>query len=51
MITIDRIKDILSEIMYTCQKKMKYQILEYIVKGVIFERKNIRESFIQELLI
>jgi hypothetical protein len=29
---------------------MKYQILEKIVKGVIFENKKIRESFIQELL-
>ena len=29
---------------------MKYDILERIIKGVIFEKKQLRESFMQEIL-
>jgi len=36
--------------MSSCAKKMKYEILEYIMKGVIFEKKKLRESFMQEIL-
>lgn len=36
VLTIERIKDIVGEIMSSCQKKMKYEILETIMKGVIF---------------
>lgn len=39
VLTIERIKDIVGEIMNSCQKKMKYQILEKIMKGVIFKKK------------
>ena len=45
-LTIERIKDIVGEIMSTCEKKMKYEILEYIMKGVVFEKKKLRESFL-----
>lgn len=48
--TIEIIKDIVGEIMNSCSKKMKYDILENIIKGVIFERKMLRESFMQEIL-
>lgn len=47
---IEKIKDIVGEIMGSCQKQLKYEILEYIMIGVIFERKMLRESFMQELL-
>lgn len=50
VLTIERIKDIVGEIMSSCQKKMKYNILENIIKGVIFENKKLRESFMQEIL-
>ena len=29
---------------------MKYEMLEYIMKGVIFEKKRLRYSFMQEIL-
>jgi len=47
---IEKIKDIVGEIMGSCQKQLKYEILEYIMKGVIFEKKMLRESFMQEVL-
>ena len=50
VLTIERIKDIVGEIMSSCQKKMKYEILEAIMKGVIFQKKKLRESFMQEIL-
>lgn len=31
VLTIERIKDIVGEIMCTCEKKMKYDILEQIM--------------------
>jgi len=49
-LTIERVKDIVGEIMCSCQKKMRYFILENIMKGVIFENKKLRESFMQEIL-
>lgn len=50
VLSIERIKDIVGEIMGTCEKKMKYDIIEYIMKGVVYERKKLRESFLQEIL-
>jgi hypothetical protein len=36
-LTIERIKDIVGEIMASCTGKLKYEILEIIMSGVIFE--------------
>ena len=44
ILTIERVKDIVGEIM-SATKSFKYDILENIMKGVIFEGKVIRESF------
>ena len=41
-LTIERIKDIVGEILCHCPDKMVYTILEYIMKGVIFEKKKLR---------
>ena len=49
-LTIERIKDIVGEIMSSCAGKMRFEILEVIMKGVIFENKKLRESFMQEIL-
>ena len=46
ILTIERIKDIVGEIMNTCERKMKYEIIEYIMRGVVFEKKILRESFL-----
>jgi hypothetical protein len=51
ILTIERIKDIVGEIMSSCQKKMQYPILQNIIKGVIYEQKKLRESFMQEILL
>ena len=51
MLYIERIKDIVGEIMASCAGKMKYEILEIIMKGLVFEKKKLRESFMQEILI
>ena len=50
VLTIERIKDIVGEIMSTCTKKMNYEIIEYIMRGVVYEKKKVRESFLQEIL-
>jgi len=47
---IEKIKDIVGGIMADCSKNMKYEILQYIMKGVIFKKKKLRESFMQEIL-
>ena len=49
ILTIERVKDIVGEIM-SATKSFKFDILENIMKGVIFEGKVIRESFMQEIL-
>lgn len=49
-LSIERIKDIIGLIMSSCKKKMEYAIMEYIMKGVIFDKKSLRESFMQEVL-
>lgn len=50
VLTIERIKDIVGVIMGSCQKKMKYNIIETMMKGVIFENMCLRDSFMQEIL-
>lgn len=48
-LTIERIKDVVGEIMGSC-KNLKYEVLNKIMRGVIFEQKKLRESFMQEIL-
>jgi hypothetical protein len=50
VLAIERIKDIVGEIMNTCSKTMRYEILQKIMRGVIFDQKRLRESFMQEIL-
>lgn len=38
-LTIERIKDILGEIMSSCEGKMRYEILQRIMVGIVFEKK------------
>ena len=45
VLTIERIKDIIGEIMNTCTKTMRYEILKKIMGGVIFDQKRLRDSF------
>ena len=49
VLNIERIKDIVGEIMNSCQD-LKYEILENIMKGVVFQEMKLRESFMQEIL-
>ncbi len=41
-LAIERIKDIIAEIMSSCQKKIKYEILESLIRGVVFYNKKLR---------
>ena len=50
VLTIERIKGIVGGIMGSCQKKMRYELCEVIVKGVVFEKRPLRQSVMQEVL-
>jgi len=43
------IKKFLGEYLSKC-KDNKYQILEYFMKGMVYEKKKLRESYLQEIL-
>lgn len=47
---IEKIKDIVGLILAYCTKNMKYEVLEIIMRGVIFKKQKLRESFMQEIL-
>ena len=49
-LNIERIKDIVAEIMSACQT-MEFDLLENIMKQVVFQKLKIRESFMQEMLL
>ena len=36
--------------MTSCEGQMQYEILQTIMVGVVFEKKQLRESFMQEIL-
>ena len=36
--------------MSSCRKKLNYEIIEYIMRGVVYDKKKLRESFLQEIL-
>ena len=47
--TRECIKRFLGDYLSKC-KDFKYDILEAFMKGVVFEKKKLRESFLQEIL-
>ena len=50
MLTIERIKEIVAELIMTCPRAMEYEIMQYLMQGVIFKAKTLRTSFMQEIL-
>ena len=50
ILTIERIKDIVGEIMNTSKDTQEFDIIQYIIVGKVFEKKVLRESFLQEIL-
>jgi len=48
--TIERIKDIVGEMMHSCRGELEYHIIQYMIKGTIFEKKLLRDSFMQEII-
>lgn len=50
MLTIERIKEIVSELISTCPRHMQYDIMNHLMTGVIFKRNKLRTSFMQEIL-
>jgi hypothetical protein len=45
MLTIERIKDIVAELLSVCPKAFEFKILHYLMNGVIFQQKKLRDSF------
>lgn len=45
LLTVERIKDIIGELVSACPKVMNFEILQYFMRGVIFENKKLRDSF------
>ena len=50
MLTIERIKEIVAELVSTCPTAMEYEIINHLMQGVIFHGKMLRTSFMQEIL-
>lgn len=50
LLTIELVRDIIGLITASCAQAMEFEIIEYIMKGVIYEQKRIRPSFVQEIL-
>ena len=50
VLTIERIKDVVGEIMSSCRGKLQFELLECIMARVLFGKKIIRQSFMQEAL-
>jgi hypothetical protein len=46
----ERIKEIIGILVGYGQKKLKFEILEYILQCNIFENQKIRDSFMHEIL-
>lgn len=46
---IERIKDIVGEVM-SIAKTLNYDMIEYIMRNVVYNKKVLRESFFQEIL-
>ena len=50
LLTIELVRDIIGLIISSCAEAMEFEILQYILKGVIYDEKRIRPSFVQEIL-
>lgn len=49
-LTIENVRDIIGLITASCAEKMEFEIVEYIMKGVVYENRRLRPSFVQEIL-
>ena len=49
-LTIERIKDIVGQLMSSCEGKLRYEILQSFMRGVIYDGMPLRESFLQEII-
>ena len=45
-LTIERIKDIVGQLMSSCEGKLRYEILQSFMRGVIYDGMPLRESFL-----
>ena len=49
-LVVEKIKDIAAEVMSTCEEKLKFELLQVILKGVMYKNQILRDSFMQEIL-
>ena len=45
-LTIENVRDIIGLITASCAEKMEFEIVEYIMKGVVYENRRLRPSFV-----
>lgn len=50
ILTIERIKDIIGSIIQSCKSTYEYDMLQYLLFGKIFQKRVLRESFLQEIM-
>jgi len=49
-LTIEKVKDIVGEIICSCPKTAKFEIMQKIVRNMVFKKEKMRQSFMQEIL-
>ena len=50
VLTIERVKDIVGEIICCCPKTVKFEIMQKIIGNMVFRKEKMRQSFMQEIL-
>ena len=50
VLTIEKVKDIVGEIICSCPKTVKFEIMQKIVRNMVFRGEKMRQSFMQEIL-
>ena len=50
ILTIAKIKDSIAEVICHCKQHMQYELLQSMMRTIIFNKKPLRQSFIQETL-
>ena len=50
VLTIERVKDIVGELICTCPKTVKFELMQKIIQNMVFKGQKMRQSFMQEIL-
>ena len=50
VLTIERVKDIVGELICSCPKTVKFEVMQKIIGNMVFKKEKMRQSFMQEIL-